>query len=81
MDTKDDLKQEYDELMVKLDLMEKEARDPSDSNREELFNKRDEVKSKWEMIKDASGDAWDEAKDGFKLALDELREAYNDVTD
>ncbi len=79
MDTKNEIKEEYEELMEKIDLWERDATDASDPRYVEVKRKRDTLRSMWEEVKDTADDAWDGVKDGVRKGLNELKEAFNDI--
>lgn len=81
MDTKDEIKTEYEELMEKIDRWEKSVEDASDDKYADVKRKRDTLRSAWEEAKDTADDAWDGVKAGVRKSLDELKEAYNAITE
>ncbi len=81
MNTKNEIREEYEEMMAKLDEWEHRAEHATDEKYAEFRNKRHSLRAEWEEFKDDTDEAWDKVKDGFRKALDELKEEYRQMTD
>ena len=69
------LKQERDELRVKMNLAKKEARDEWD----ELEGKWDKLRGRLKVVEDAADDAGDEIGAAAKMLVDEIKKGYEKI--
>lgn len=81
MNTKDEIKAEYDEMMAELDAWEAKAEHATDEKYADFRTKRSSLRSQWEELKDDTDEAWDKVKDSFKKSLDELKEEFREFGD
>jgi sporulation protein YlmC with PRC-barrel domain len=58
----------------------KNAKEMKDSASERIESAWTKVQAEWKALKNASGDAWDNAKMGFDEAMADLKRAWNDAT-
>jgi ABC-type glycerol-3-phosphate transport system substrate-binding protein len=68
--------QKIDELKVRAEGLQGEAKEELRQKIEELRKRRDATYNTLDELKSASGRAWDDMKSGMDTAMDELDEAY-----
>lgn len=64
-------------LKSKISRLEKDARKDYDAMLADLEQKREHAGKKWEEIKKAGSEKWDQAKADLNSALKELKESYD----
>lgn len=81
---KENAKKMIDDLFVRIDELEKNkdkvqhmAAEKRDQLLEELKTRKSELQAKYETLKNAPEDKWDQAKDSFKVSVDYFKDGLS----
>jgi chromosome segregation ATPase len=69
-------KKEIDQLQVKAEKLEGDAKAKAEQQLTALRQKRDEVSEKLKDLSSSSGNAWEQLKSGIDAAMEDLGNAY-----
>ena len=70
-----------DELLAKAEAKKAEGKIEYYDKLEDLRDQRDSMKERLAELRDTSGDAWDDVKEGFEQAHRELSTAFHSAID
>jgi hypothetical protein len=77
----DDLFSRMDELELKKEKVQGEAKLRYDEKITQLKTKRAELQQKFQNMKDASPEKWEEAKEAFNKSLDSLKDGFSKLAE
>lgn len=74
-----ELDKKIDEVKMKMATLDKVESDEYKDGLDEITQKRNSLKTKWNQVKDEGDRAWEDVKDDFHNTMDELKGLYNDI--
>lgn len=84
---KKEAKKNIDELVHRIDEMERKKENMKDNIREQyesklrtLRNNKEELQLKYKRLNEASNDQWQEAKEAFSNASDHFKQGFRELT-
>lgn len=86
MSMREKIRAQIDDLRDKIDALELQAKDQKGEKREEyrkdvlhLKEKRDQLRLKWELIKDKGEEVWGDFQEDLNNGLSALRQEYDSI--